>query len=235
MSPELQIIAKQREALGQGKHSIIPIAIAVWIAVTVFGFWTFEMRYFLPATRPAGAAQIDASVRPLSPMAGLQTSAGKLALVDSGHPVLINFWNPECPCSRFMEHHVRELLSAYRGKGVRFVTVVVSPEDGLSASDCAAKWLSRGFAPDQMPYVVDSDDSISRKFGVWAAPAAVILDSSGRVEYIGAYNVARYCDNAATAYAQMALEDVIAGRHPAVATLPFYGCQVIAQSVSPKL
>jgi alkyl hydroperoxide reductase subunit AhpC len=132
-----------------------------------------------------------------------------------------------------MEHHVRQLLNKYSGQGVQFVTVIVNPQDNSTAEECESKWLSRGFSPSQMPYIVDVDTSICRRLGVWAAPATVILDSKGHVEYIGAYNIARFCDADDTAYAQKALAAILAGQTPKVRTLPFYGCQVITQAVTP--
>jgi hypothetical protein len=212
-----------------------PFALVLWVIGLVYGFWFYEMRYYLPATKPAGAATLSAEHLPISPLAALATSSGTISLINSGHPVLINFWNPACPCSRFMERHVQYLLGRYGAKRVQFITVVVHPVGEMSTSECAAQWLGRGFSTKQMPYLVDVDDSISRRFGVWAAPAAVILDSTGRVQYIGAYNVSRYCDNSDTAFAQKALEDIVAGKSPKIRTLPFYGCQITAQAVTPHV
>jgi hypothetical protein len=52
------------------------------------------------------------------------------------------------------------------------------------------------------------------------------VDARGRIVYTGAYNIGRYCTNERTAYAQQALEALLAGRTPPRAKTPFYGCQL---------
>lgn len=34
---------------------------------------------------------------------------------------LVNFWNPDCRCSRFSQAHIEEIMQAYAGQGIEFV------------------------------------------------------------------------------------------------------------------
>lgn len=196
----------------------------LWAVGMAAVFWQFEARYFRPVDRPAGAAELTPERTPLSPVASLTTTGGTVSLAGSGQVTLLNFWNPSCPCSRFMEGHVRQLMEEYAPRGVRIVTVVAceSSREALAL----AQWRERGLpAADATP---DPGSVIARKFGVWAAPAAVILDGKGRVVYVGAYNAARYCDDSHSAWASQALSATLEGRRPTPAHSPFYGCQVAA-------
>ena len=198
--------------------------LTAWGALTVGAFWQREGRYLLPAPRPAGAALLRPELRPSAPVALLKTEQG-IILLQAGQPItLLNFWSPSCGCSRFMESHVRALAARYAPQGVCFVTVIESED---APKDALAEYHARGFA---LPAMVDNHGDTARQFGVWAAPAAVILDSRGQVRYLGAYNVARFCDSEKTAFAQQALEALTKGQSPPRAGLPFFGCQIVAKS-----
>ena len=199
------------------------ILLTAWGTLTVGAFWQREGRYLLPVPRPAGAALLRPETKPPAPIALLKTEQGGISL-QAGQPItLLNFWSPSCGCSRYMETHVRALRARYAPQGVRFVTIIESedaPNEALTA------YHLRGLA---LPVVVDNHGETARKFGVWAAPAAVILDSQGIVRYLGAYNIARYCDSDKTAFAQQALEALTQGKAPPQSRLPFFGCQVVAK------
>ncbi|HLK56195.1 MAG TPA: redoxin family protein [Chthonomonadaceae bacterium] len=196
----------------------------IWGGGIALAFWQFEGQYFRPVSRPAGAAEIAPEQRPLSPVASLQTTEGALPLSGPGPVTLLNFWNPSCPCSRFMEGHVRKLMETYAPRGVRFVTVVACEEAEQARSRTLARWQERGLPVATA--AADPGGALARRFGVWAAPAAVILDREGRVVYVGAYNAARYCDDPQSAWAAQALTATLEGRKPRLAHSPFYGCQV---------
>lgn len=206
-----------------GDRRILAAFVLAWAFFTVAAFWELEGQYLRPAARPEGAANPQPGST--SPVPWVSTDRGMVKLARPSGVVLLNFWNPTCPCSRFMEGHVRALGDEYGRRGVQLVTVV---ECGKSASDrqqALSEWSSRGLTA--FAAVADPDGRIARKFGVWAPPAAVIIDREGHVAYVGAYNVARYCDDTHSAYAAIALAAVLAGRRPPRASLPFYGCQLV--------
>jgi hypothetical protein len=206
-----------------GDRRVLAGFMLAWAVFTVGAFWELEGQYLRPVPRPAGAAIPHPGI--VSPIAWLSTDRGLVRLARPNGVILLNFWSPTCPCSRFMEGHVRDIGAQYGPRGVDLVTVVECGKQAADQEQAMAAWRSRGLT--EFAAAADANGWIARKFGVWAPPAAVIIDRKGRVQYVGAYNVARYCDDTHSAYAAMALAAVVAGRRPPRSTLPFYGCQIV--------
>ncbi len=196
----------------------------LWGGGTLFAFWHFEGQYLRPVSRPAGAAIARPEMLPAPPVDTLQTEQGPIALTGPQPVTVLNFWNPRCPCSRFAESDVRRLIGTYGPTGVRFVTIIASGADAADQREASSAWQARAIS-GTMP-VVDGDNQLARRFGVWAAPAAVILTPRGRIAYVGAYNAARYCHDPHTAWAAKALAAIVAGQKPPRTKTLFFGCQL---------
>jgi hypothetical protein len=63
-----------------------------------------------------------------------------------------------------------------------------------------------------VPVIHDADGSLARRVGVYSSPQAVILTADGALYYRGNYNLARYCTDARTEFARIAIEHVLAGK-----------------------
>ncbi len=216
---------KDANSIRRGNSIGIGLLLLLWGAGTVLAFWHFEGQYLRPVSRPAGAAVAHPESLPPAPYAILETEQGPVRLAGPEQVTLLNFWNPNCPCSRFAESDVRGLIHAYRPRGVRFVTVIASGPAAEDQRAASAAWRTRAITGSDT--FVDADNQVARRFGVWAAPAAVILDAQGRVAYVGAYNVARYCHDPNTAWAKKALIAIIAGQKPPRTKTLFFGCQLL--------
>jgi len=203
------------------QKAITGLILAFWLVLIGITYWRMELRFLTPAPRPAGAADIDPTQQPPAPVQQLRTDAGARAL--HGRITLLNFWSPDCACSRFMEPHVRDLVARFQPHGVQLITVILTDDTRASDEQVLGRWRARGI---ETPALVDRGGGLARRFGVWAGPAAVVVDARGRIVYTGAYNIGRYCTNERTAYAQQALEALLAGRTPPRAKTPFYGCQL---------
>ncbi|MCW3060297.1 MAG: hypothetical protein JWQ02_2118 [Capsulimonas sp.] len=197
--------------------------IGAWAVGTGAAFWSLEAQYLRPVARPRGAAIAQPDLRPKPPVTLLTTTKGILDLNSSGTVTVLNFWNAHCPCSRYMEAHVSHLQKQYEAQGVRFVTIVEGDAGLDSSEDLIAAWCGRGGGEA----AADPDGRIARSFGVWAAPAAAIVDRSGHMSYVGAYNAARFCDDPQTAWAAQALDTVVQGGQPVRKKTLFFGCQVL--------
>ncbi len=204
----------------------IPVLLIAWSCLTIYAFWQMIGRYLRPVGRPVGAALLQPERRPAPPLRCLEADVGTMTLGPNEPVTVLNFWSPTCPCSRFMESHVRSLVTQYSSQGVRFATIIQCGPSEAEVSQALSDWRARGIST---AIVADGGGSIARAFGVWAAPGAVILDRSGRIIYVGAYNVARYCNAKKTAFAALALQATLENRPPPRASTPFYGCQVVAQ------
>lgn len=204
----------------------VAVLVTCWVVGLAGAFWHLEWQYLRPVRRPNGAAQAHPERQPLAPLPELASDRGILLLSGAQPITLLNFWNPDCLCSRYNERHAGQLAESTAPRGVRAVTVVECGDSESEKQAALAAWRARGYTV--FAVVADPGGKSARAFGVWAAPAAVILNGQSRVVYVGAYNAARYCDNARTAWAAQALDATLNGRPPHRATSPFFGCQVIA-------
>ena len=177
-------------------------------------FWQEDLRYSRPTPRPGGWRPPALAARIVLPPA-----IERLHVRRAGQPILLHFFNPSCPCSRFNVEHVRELSARFRDD----VLVVAVLAEGDAATMRAA--YSR-LALD-VPYYVDADRRLADALGVYSTPQAAVLDRDGRLAYVGNYNRTRYCRERDTEFARIALEAVVAGRpRPvlAAAATTAYGC-----------
>ena len=193
--------------------------VAGLLAFAGYVFWLQDWKYSLPTPKPQGLQQIAIGSKPSLPpaLARLRRQAG-------GRPIFLHFFNPDCPCSRFNEDHVQALVRAHRAT-TAFVAIV-EPEGGELARD-AAERAARDFG---MEAILDADGSIGRALGVYSTPQAVILNADGTLFFRGNYNLSRYCADAKTEYARLALEHAIAHTPytaPEGATVA-YGCELPA-------
>lgn len=169
--------------------------IIVWLMVILGGisyiFWTTDLQYQLPTPVPVDYRVVSKG--------SLINIAGKFR-VQSGKPMFIHFFNPDCPCSRFNIDHFKSLVRKYGGK-VNFAIVVLNKN-----GNCSEKEIQDKFDLD-LP--VSFDRSIADVCGVYSTPQAVLIDNQGRLYYRGNYNKSRYCTDTRTNYAQMAIDTLL--------------------------
>lgn len=173
-------------------------------------FWQQELVYQLPTPIP----------KDYTPVAtGALLDLPETVHTQAGKPVLLHFFNPECPCSRFNLKHFLTLVRQHR-KDLNFVAVIPEKEDLAKA---------HRMLDGEVPVVHDVRQQLSRQCGVYASPQAVLVDSEGRLFYKGNYNRARYCTQKKTSYAALAIEHLLAHQPaPVFDTLATraYGCQL---------
>lgn len=178
------------------------------IGCVSFLFWSQEIKYQLPTPKPTGFK----SVPTLS-----HISLGDNVIQQSAKPVLLHFFNPECPCSKFNSKHVNELIKKFRNQ-VKFVIVIPN----IAGKELVSKYFS-----DTLQLVVDADKKLATQCGVYATPNAVILTATNQLWYNGNYNKSRYCTTPNSNYAENALIALLTHqnnyKHAASTT---YGCSI---------
>jgi hypothetical protein len=173
--------------------------------VIAWVFWQQDLQYARPTPRPSGLH------RPaIGTAVALPPALERLRAERPGRPVLLHFFNPSCPCSRFNVDHVRALASRFGSD----VTVVAVLGEGEPATMRAA-YRTLGL---DVPHYVDPDRRLADALGVYATPQAAILDGAGRLYFVGNYNRTRYCRERDTEFARIALESVVKGARPPAAT-----------------
>jgi len=199
-----------------GKPILAAGCAAVLLTLVIAVFWYQDWQYSLPTPRPEALKQ---------PALGMVMSVAEVlpggAKYDPSRPLLLHFFNPECPCSRFNLDHIRELTRTY---GDRVNIVAVLEED--STDNLIDGFRKTGLAIEA---VVDANRTLATAVGVYSTPQAVILDARGTLLYRGNYNSSRYCVDRRTEYARVALDALLAHRpQPALEPAAFiaYGCRL---------
>lgn len=152
-------------------------------------FWQNEFKYSLPTPVPKNYHEI-----------AMGSKIDLKCCTTDTRPVFIHFFNPDCPCSRFNIPHVSGLIKKY-GDQVNFKIVVLNKLKNFTIEEIQEKFDAK------IP--VYFDDGIAKSCGVFSTPQAVIINTSGDLYYRGNYNKTRYCTNADSNYAQIAIDALL--------------------------
>lgn len=182
------------------KGLILSIITFCFIAICVL-LWKEYFRYSLPTSVPSNYISIKT---------GHHTSLFK----EYRDPVLLHFFNPKCPCSKFNSSYIQSLHRRYKDR-ITFLAVVeqaqINEYKGLFDFD-----------------LITDDGSIADSFGVYATPQAVIL-KEGKLIYRGNYNKARFCTDKDTYFPEIILDSLLSNKPmpnmPSSATKA-YGCNL---------
>ena len=185
-----------------------------WLGLLLSGiialFWYNEWRYSLPTPVPVNYHTVNQGQHIDLPV-NLKT--------DTGKPVLLHFFNPACPCSRFNMPHFKSLVSQY-GSSVNFAIVVMSNKK-YTEKDIQQKY--------NLDIPVLSDTLLAASCGVYSTPQAVIIDANRNLFYRGNYNKTRYCADKKTEFARIALDELLHGNLGATfdsLAVKAYGCEL---------
>jgi hypothetical protein len=192
--------------------------VITWLILLIAGmagiFWRSEWIYALPTPVPANYHPVMTGTR-------IDLSGHTAQMLPSGKPLLLHFFNPDCPCSRFNIPHFRDLVKRY-GQQTNFALVLMTDKH-YTPDD-----IRRRFdLPSTLP--VFRDSSLAAACGVYSTPQAVILDKNDRLFYRGNYNRNRYCTDDKSSYAKLALESLLHNNlYPSFDPLALkaYGCKL---------
>lgn len=170
-------------------------------------FWYNEWVYSLPTPVPKNYAAVNP---------GKAINLPPELRWKNNKPVLLHFFNPTCPCSKFNIPHFRSLVKEF-GDKVNFAIVVMSDKH------YDAKEINEKFNLD-LPVLFDT--SLATLCGVYSTPQAVIIDNKKKLHYRGNYNKSRYCTEKESNYAHLALEALLNTNNTAFVQprLKAYGC-----------
>jgi hypothetical protein len=190
------------------------VAVLTWLfillATIVALFWQCEWVYSLPTPVPRNYRVID----PGTPIHVNYTLPFK-----KDKPVLLHFYNPDCPCSRFNIPHFKSLVNQF-GDKISFAIVPVTRKK-LTGPDILKKF--------DLDIPVIFDTSLINACGVYSTPQAVLLDTNRQLYYRGNYNRTRYCTDTKTEYTRMAINKLLQNNAAIIFdlfALKAYGCQL---------
>jgi peroxiredoxin len=150
-----------------------------------------------------------------------------------GKIVVLEWTNPLCP---YVEKHydtrnMQSLQKKYTGQNVVWLTIN-SSADGKQGSMTATEANSyiREQDTHQTAYLFDRDGKIGRLYGAKATPHMYVIDTKGKLVYMGAIDnnsSSRHSTvKGAKNFVSAALESLIQGDEIEVAATDAYGCSV---------
>jgi hypothetical protein len=173
-----------------------------------------DWRYDLPTPRPPALVLAAPGT-----ILDLPREVDELRIAAPGKPVLLHFYNPDCPCSKFNLDHVRALARQYDGQALVIAVLQLEPGDSRS--------MERGAQRLGFPAIADFDGKLAAACGVYSTPQAVVIAGDGKLLFRGNYNASRFCTSPATEFARLALEAAVNAQAipeaPVAATIA-YGC-----------
>ncbi len=139
-----------------------------------------------------------------------------------GRVVVLQFWSFKCPVSLAYDERMADLQRRYAGRGVVFLGVASSRNESPAEVGRNARNLNIAF-----PMLLDSDGALAERLGATHAPAVFIFDPSGVLRYRGAIdNNRKSGERGRIAYAEDALEAVLAGRPVPQPETREFGCSI---------
>ena len=174
-------------------------------------FWYNEWKYSLPTPVPQYYSDVKTG--------GHVNLSGTISQ-RGNKPLLIHFFNPDCPCSRFNIPHFKSLVKKY-GDKLDFAVVVINKTSHYTPEEIKEKY--------DLNVPVVCDTTIAAACGVYSTPQAVILDGGSNLYYRGNYNRSRYCTDKSSEFVKMAIDSLLNNdARPLFSqyALKAYGCQI---------
>lgn len=183
------------------------------LGVVVYVFWSEEVRFWQPTPKPNYVKEINKGE-----LAPLKVINRKQQLK---RPLLLHFFNPDCPCSRFNFKEFKKMTSDYHGK-IDFLLVA---QTETNIPDLEEEISSKLF--NEIDVIIDTSGKVAKEFGIYSSPQVVLVNEDGYIYYKGNYNSTRYCTKKETAYAAISIDELLGNKKSPdfnqAATTP-YGC-----------
>ncbi len=192
------------------KTKLVVVWLSVLFAAIISIFWYTAWVYAKPTPVPEHYVNVANGSKIVLPSA-VTTQYDK--------PVFLHFFNPDCPCSRFNLMQFSQLAKQY-SSDITFIVVPITKEPFTEEEIQEKIGL-------KLPVVTDT--TLAARCGVYSTPQAVIINTDTTLFYRGNYNKSRYCTEAVSSYANIAVENVLQHK-PVNITSPFalhaYGCSL---------
>jgi len=150
--------------------------------------------------------------------------------------LVLLFTCAHCPTAQAYQERIKKLVTDYKAKGVTLVAINPNHADAVRLDEMAYTDLGDTFddmkerAKDQKFNFVWLDDGpkqeVSHKYGPVATPHVFIFDKDRKLRFEGRIDDSERESTATKHETRDALEALLAGKQPAVATTKVFGCSV---------
>jgi peroxiredoxin len=139
-----------------------------------------------------------------------------------GRIVVLEFWSFKCPVSLAYRERMQELEKKFRPRGVVFLAIASNRNEPPVEVARNAQNLKMSY-----PVLLDTDGAVAERMGATHAPSVFILDRGGVLRYRGAIdNNKMPGQGGRVAYAEDAVEALLAGRTVQVPETREFGCTI---------
>lgn len=177
------------------KHLVVGFC-ALLLSVTVLIWWLSGAAYL----RPYGEQTVIFGHN------DLQLPA---ELAGPGPIRVVHFWDPQCPCNKETDAHLRYLINLHRNADVEFYSVQKPGSKGE-----IAPFLQGRMKP--LPGIQGMES-------LPASPALAIWDRNGKLAYAGPYSEGLVC-NSSNSFVEPVLDALTKGRQLSLASGLAVGC-----------
>lgn len=133
--------------------------------------------------------------------------------------VVVCFTCNNCPMAVAYEDRFIDFAKNYADKGVKFIAINVNSSEDLEKMKVRNE--EKGF---NYPYAFDKTGDSARAFGARVTPHLFVIDGDGKVAYRGSFDDKN--QNPSKHYVADAVDAVLAGKSPEVATTSAFGCGI---------
>ena len=138
-----------------------------------------------------------------------------------GRVVVVNFWSAECPWAERADSQLKQWLGGWGG---RVVLLTVASNVNETQELIAEVARQRGLAP----VLLDSGCRVADAWDAQTTPHVFVVDESGILRYQGALDDVTFRQREPKRfYVKEAVDALLAGRLPEVASTPAYGCTIV--------
>jgi peroxiredoxin len=192
-----------------------------------------------PAEKPPEVIQASATERSEKPkdmtpgigdkgpaweaLAGTDDKEHSLKDLEKAKAVAVIFTCNTCPVAVAYEDRMIKLTNDYKNKGVALVAINVNKDDRNSMEAMKERAEKKGFT---FPYLFDPTQKIARDYGAKVTPHVFLLDQERKIAYMGAIDDNMKEDAVKVNGLKDALDAVLDGRKPEVATTKQHGCGI---------
>jgi peroxiredoxin len=171
----------------------------------------------------AATLTIGAAAPGFAGLAGTDGKSHSLADYKDAKLLVLVFTCNHCPVAKAYEDRLIALQRDYGAKGVQVVAVNVNnlPADRMPEMEKRAK--QKGF---NFPYLYDPSQKIGHRYGAAVTPHVFVLDNDRKVAYIGAIDDSMQAKEVKSRYLRNALDSLLEGKKPTVATTRQFGCGI---------
>lgn len=207
---------------------------AILLLLLPIGLYSFHVTRLTADEHPTLAI---GSPAPDFNLPGVDGKNYSLASFKNARLLLVVFTCNHCPTAQAYEERLKKITNDYKDKGVAIVAIM--PNDPTSITLSELDYTDMGDSFDEMklrsarkqfnfPYLYDgTTEETSRKYGPIATPHVFIFDKERKLRYSGRIDdVEKPSKTPNSMDTRNALEALLAGKEPPVATTKVFGCSV---------